>query len=133
MIGERIKRARLAKKLTQQEVADGISVSLTTVSNWELGRKPPSTDNLAKLADFLSVDQSYLSPFGDGSLNNFVQSALFNDLMRESLNDSFQFLVAGNWIEVKKAGLTLDMLTDIVLHSIKKNVGLTPEAFVGKG
>ena len=36
-IGTKIKEARLAAKLTQEQVADELGVSRQTISNWENG------------------------------------------------------------------------------------------------
>lgn len=50
-----MKNARLNAGLTQEEVAVKLGVSRQVVSMWETGRKSPSSRNLKKLADLLSV------------------------------------------------------------------------------
>ena len=54
-LGLSIKTARLSKKLTQEEVAERIGVSVTTVSNWETGLNNPSLQKAAAMADMLGV------------------------------------------------------------------------------
>lgn len=127
MIGERIKRARLAKGLTQQDVADGIGVSLISVSNWEVDKTIPKGPNLQKLADFLGVELSYLTPFGDGSIVDFVNSELFKDLLREASAETFQLLIGGGWIQIKKEGVTVELCSDILTQCLLKVSGSKSE------
>lgn len=55
---ERLKEARTRKNLTQQEVADVLHISRTTVSSWEVGRTIPSLDFIIDLSNLydLSLD-----------------------------------------------------------------------------
>ena len=46
-----IKAARLGAKLTQDELAEKISVTRQAVSNWENGKTEPYIDTLTKLAE----------------------------------------------------------------------------------
>ena len=54
-LGLSIKTARLSKKLTQEEVAERLGVSVTTVSNWETGLNSPSLPEAAAMADMLGI------------------------------------------------------------------------------
>ncbi|MEQ9550567.1 MAG: helix-turn-helix transcriptional regulator [Coleofasciculus sp. G3-WIS-01] len=40
-VGEKLKRQRESLHLTQQQVADQLGVTVTTVKNWEAGRHIP--------------------------------------------------------------------------------------------
>jgi DNA-binding XRE family transcriptional regulator len=40
-VGEKLKQRRQSLSLTQQQVADVLGVSVTTVKNWEAGRHIP--------------------------------------------------------------------------------------------
>lgn len=57
-IGERLKIARKNQGLTQQEVADVLHVSRTTISSWEVGRTYPSLELIVDLSNLydLSLD-----------------------------------------------------------------------------
>lgn len=46
---------RKSKWLTQEELGDLVGVSLTTISNWELGTRQPRFKNLRALADALGI------------------------------------------------------------------------------
>ena len=50
-----IKSARLGAKLTQDELAENISVTRQAVSNWENGKTEPDIDTLTKLAEVTNV------------------------------------------------------------------------------
>lgn len=49
-LGETLKRRRTACKMTQEFVAEALSVSRQAVSKWESGASDPSTANLIALA-----------------------------------------------------------------------------------
>ena len=60
-VGEKLKRQREALHLTQQQVADQLGVTVTTVKNWEAGRHIPKlypiqTKALCDLLD-LTLDE----------------------------------------------------------------------------
>jgi transcriptional regulator with XRE-family HTH domain len=51
-----LRRARLAKEWTQEELADRLSVSVETISNFERGATIPSLRTLFELAEVLDID-----------------------------------------------------------------------------
>ena len=54
-IGENIRRKRLEKELTQEEIASHLGVSFQTVSKWERGEGYPDIEMLPVLANYFSV------------------------------------------------------------------------------
>lgn len=52
---EKLQQLRKNKGITQEELAEVLYVSRTTVSKWELGRGYPSIDSLKDIAIFFSV------------------------------------------------------------------------------
>ena len=60
MLGEQIKKLRLAHSLNQVELGKALSVTKQTISNWENGYIQPSVDMLVKLADFFHTTTDYL-------------------------------------------------------------------------
>lgn len=50
-LGDRIKRLREARRMSQVELADALGVSTKTVSNWERGRNDPRS-SLGALREF---------------------------------------------------------------------------------
>ncbi|MCF1333119.1 helix-turn-helix domain-containing protein [Acinetobacter baumannii] len=59
-LGTRLKNQRKSKKLTQQQVADAIGVSKTSVIYWEKDENLPKHDSLMALAQILGVTSNYL-------------------------------------------------------------------------
>lgn len=59
-IGERIKEMRIKSGLTQQKLSDLTSISYTTISNYETGKKEVGLFNLSKIAKALNVSIDYL-------------------------------------------------------------------------
>lgn len=57
---ENLKKLRLEKDLTQEELANKIFVSRTLITKYENGIVMPTKDNLEKLALFFNVDTKEL-------------------------------------------------------------------------
>ena len=95
MIADMLKKMREQKKLTQQDVADGINVNSSTYKNYEYGRREPDLETVSKLADFYGVTTDYLlgreplpNPFAELNLSNDDEAAVMEKFM--SLPDSFR-------------------------------------------
>ncbi|MCI5702773.1 MAG: helix-turn-helix domain-containing protein [Erysipelotrichaceae bacterium] len=58
--GERIKKARLAKGLSQLELANLMNVTDATICNYERGTRKASIDKLLVIAENLDVSLDYL-------------------------------------------------------------------------
>ncbi len=72
-LGTRLKNQRKSKKLTQQQIADAIGVSKTSVIYWEKDENLPKHDSLMSLAQILGVTSDYLlSGKGGDSLDKNV-------------------------------------------------------------
>lgn len=59
-MGERISSKRKEKRLTQEQLAEIIGVSLQTVSNIECGRKAARPENIAKICNALDSTADYI-------------------------------------------------------------------------
>ncbi len=62
--GRRLRRAREARGLTAQQVADRSGVAVTAISHFETGRRGPSIDNLYALCIALAVSADELLGIG---------------------------------------------------------------------
>lgn len=60
MLNENIKNLRLAKNMSQVELAKSLGVSKQSVSNWENDNIQPSIEMLVKIAKCLNVSTDYL-------------------------------------------------------------------------
>lgn len=59
MLGQRIKDARLAKGLSQEQLGDLIGVSKVTICWYESNTRTPSLENFEKLVDALEISADY--------------------------------------------------------------------------
>lgn len=57
---ERLKSLRKAKKVSQNDLADGLGVTRTQISDLENGKTTTSIERLVALADYFDVSLDYL-------------------------------------------------------------------------
>ncbi len=60
MLNQRIRELRLAKNMSQVQLAEIIGVTKQSVSNWENDNILPSVDMVIKLASVFDVSSDYL-------------------------------------------------------------------------
>lgn len=60
IVGERLKRARLDKKLTQEDLAEEIDVSVAFLSRVERGKSPINLKRLNQLCSLLDISEGYV-------------------------------------------------------------------------
>lgn len=65
MLGERIKSLRLARAMSQVELAKELGVTKQSISNWENDNIQPSIEMLIKIATAFSVPTDYLLSLDD--------------------------------------------------------------------
>lgn len=58
-LGDRLKKSRIEKGLSQQELGDLIGVSKVSISEYENGNRIPLLDNFSKLTEVLNVKADY--------------------------------------------------------------------------
>ena len=80
---EKLKALRIRNHFTQQDIADRLGVTRSTVSNFEIGRRKPEIDVLEKLAAIYNVDLNYFAtqPICANDLIELVERAenIFNN------------------------------------------------------
>ena len=60
IIGQRLRKLRLAHKLTQQEMANIFFTTRSSIANYEAGTRQPNYDLLQHIADYFQIDIHYL-------------------------------------------------------------------------
>ena len=60
MISKRLRELRMKRGLTQQVMANHLSMSLNAYQKYEQGERSPNLDTLVKIADLLSVPTDYI-------------------------------------------------------------------------
>ena len=115
MFPERLKKLRLEKELTQDELGKILNYGRTAISGYELGRNRPSHEVLCKFADFFDVSVDYLLCKTDS-----IECAVIDgDDVPQPLRD-----IGIHTIEIlkeaKEAGLSENDIAEILEFHIKQ-------------
>jgi transcriptional regulator with XRE-family HTH domain len=86
MFAKRLKAARAKKGFTQKELGDKISMTESTVSLYETGRREPSLETIRKIAFVLCVTSDYLLGLTEAP----TDEELNDDTLRLALLNEFQ-------------------------------------------
>ena len=88
-LGERIKKLRISRKLSQRELAELLGVSVTLISNYENSERTPSAENIIALANIFRCSSEYL--LGIEKNKNILDTSMLNDnqmkYLRSFLNE----------------------------------------------
>lgn len=60
IIGERLKEARLAKKMSQETLGNMLGVSKVSICGYETGTRTPNMKNFLQLIEILDLDVKYV-------------------------------------------------------------------------
>lgn len=58
-IGKKLKQLRKSRGLTQEQVAEKVDITRSTISNYEIGRRTPHLKDLSALAGVFGVGLDY--------------------------------------------------------------------------
>ena len=99
-LANNLKQARLAKNMSQEELAALIGKSKNVISNWERGDNKPDADVIFSLCDILNVDANYL--LGWERNNSFSISITEQSLIKKYRSlDSYGSKAINNLLEVE--------------------------------
>lgn len=81
-VGSKLKNLRISRNVTQQELADALSVTRNLISHWESGIRNINTNQLIQIAKFFNVTLDYFNDKPEDQqlfetliqLSNFFQS-----------------------------------------------------------
>ena len=76
-LGEKIKQRRRQLNLSQEKLAEQISVHSNTIRKWEKGASSPSATELQMLAEALNTSTSFL--YGENNPTSFVKNSAYQD------------------------------------------------------
>lgn len=82
MFGDRLKKARIGKKLSQEELASKLFVSRQAVTKWEANKSEPSMAMIISIANILDVDLNWLIK---GEQKDSLEKNKQNDESKEDL------------------------------------------------
>ena len=81
IIGTRIKKARTAKHLTQEDLAEKLKVSVTYLSRLETGTSHINLKRLTQLCGLLDVSEGYILNGSSSDSGNYLNEE-FSDLLK---------------------------------------------------
>lgn len=70
-LAEKLKEARRQSGLSQEQLAEKLSVSRSAIAKWESGKGMPDVENLKAIAKLLNVSVDYL--LNDGEAKDIIQ------------------------------------------------------------
>jgi len=76
IIGERLKKARMDKKLTQEKLAEKLDVSIAFLSRIERGNSHISLKRLSEVCDILGVTEGYILNRASTKSHNYLNEDL---------------------------------------------------------
>lgn len=118
----RVKELRLAKSLSQEQLAEKIGLTKQAISQYERGERSPSMDVLEALCDFFNVSSDYLLGFDTVTLR-FVGK---NEIDKLESKSSVRIPVLGR----VAAGVPIDAIEDILdWEEIPEAMAATGEFF----
>ena len=80
IIGERLKKARLEKNLTQEQLAEQIDVSIAFLSRIERGNSQINLKRLSQVCEILGVSEGYILNGASSNSTNYLSSE-FNEIL----------------------------------------------------
>lgn len=89
-VGKRIKRVRQRNGLTQDELAEKVSLSPKYISGIERGVENPTMDNLIRLAKALDVEPYDLFLFGESEDSEKALRKGIDKMVREASREKLQ-------------------------------------------
>ena len=106
----RVKELRVSRKLSQQELANFLKISKSSVNMYERGEREPGLDTLENIADFFNVDMDYLMGKSDSPHSYFGTNIDQLTLEEQQLITIFRSL---NEIGKKEALNRVDEMTNV--------------------
>lgn len=91
IIGERLKKARTDKKLTQEKLAEKLDVSIAFLSRIERGSSHINLKRLNELCDILGVTEGYILNGASSSSNVYLTSE-FDKLLKNATPEQQKLL-----------------------------------------
>ncbi|QQE73701.1 helix-turn-helix transcriptional regulator [Brevibacillus composti] len=104
MISQRLRTARRAKGLTQEELAEKVRTTKGTISNYENNHSSPPNDMLMQLADVLQVSTDWLLGRVDDALElapagGQPHQRSLDDLLQEKIDDPDDYYFLDGYLE----------------------------------
>ena len=86
IIGERLKKARISKNLTQEKLAEKLDVSIAFLSRIERGNSHISLKRLSRICDILGVSEGSILNGSSNNSNSYL-STEFYDILKNTTSE----------------------------------------------
>lgn len=83
IFSERLRTLRKCQNLTQQELADRLGISASTIGMYEQGRREPDADTLKDISQLFNVSIDYLLGSADDSEGNKELTVMLEEFANE--------------------------------------------------
>ncbi|PEL12698.1 helix-turn-helix domain-containing protein [Bacillus sp. AFS017336] len=104
MLKENLRRLRISKKLTQEDVAKKLEISRQRYSNYENGVRQPDQEMLTKIADLFEVSVDYILGREETGGNPLAQ---IQKLVEEHGIENISFFDIEKWKNLSPAEIEL--------------------------
>lgn len=85
-IGKQLKKLRLERKMTQEQLANALDLSKSAIVQYEHNKREPNFDSLIKIEKFFNVSTQYLT--GKSQYRRISEDLFYNETIQTS--ESFQ-------------------------------------------
>lgn len=109
MLSQRLRIARKAKGLTQEELAEHVCTTKGTISNYENNHSTPPNDMLRQLADILEVTTDWLLGRTNDVTSNAAATASLakeqrslDELLQEKIDDPDDYYFLDGYLEASE-------------------------------
>jgi transcriptional regulator with XRE-family HTH domain len=107
MLSQRLRTARRAKGLTQEELAEKVRTTKGTISNYENNHSSPPNDMLTQLADVLNVSTDWLlgrvdEPLPSSAADDRRRERTLDELLQEKIDDPDDYYFLDGYLEASE-------------------------------
>lgn len=121
---DRLRELRLSKKLNQEELANALNISKSTIAMWETGSRFPAPEGIEAIADYFNVDVDYL--YGRSNIKRKVIYDEFGNEYKNARATGIKIKVLGR----VAAGIPIEAVEDIIdTEEISEEMASTGEFF----
>lgn len=121
---DRLRELRLSKKLNQEELANALNISKSTIAMWETGSRFPAPEGIEAIADYFNVDVDYL--YGRSNIKRKVIYDEFGNEYKNARATGIKINVLGR----VAAGIPIEAVEDIIdTEEISEEMASTGEFF----
>lgn len=92
IFASRLKKIRISAKLTQQEFANEIGISVAALSYYEKGKRSPDIIFLSKVCDYFNVSTEYLLGYTNSLITENVEISKMLGLSDKAINNIRRYI-----------------------------------------